>query len=435
VIRRLSVGSAAGKRFWTWAARPGIGGAMAQHALTGIKVLDLSRVLAGPWSTQILADFGADVFKVEQPGKGDDTRGWGPPFLKLPDGSDDPRESAYYLCTNRNKRSAAIDIASPAGAALIRRLATESDILVENFKVGGLAQYGLDYASIAALNRRIVYCSITGFGQTGPYAKRGGYDFIAQGMGGFMSVTGETGGGPLRAGVAMADLSTGNFATISILMALRHAERSGEGQHIDISLLDTQIAMMANQGSSYLVSGVVPGRMGNRHPTVVPYTTFDVADGVLIIAIGNDGQFRAFCAEMGCPDLGSDPRFALARDRQVNRDAIEAIVADLVRGETRDALIARLEACGVPVGPVNTLEDVFSDPFVEARQTVHRFTRDDGVEIPSVAYPGKLSATPADYRHQPPRIGEQTRELLGEWLGLAGEELDTLEAQGVIVQG
>jgi crotonobetainyl-CoA:carnitine CoA-transferase CaiB-like acyl-CoA transferase len=404
------------------------------RALEGIKVLDLSRVLAGPWSTQILADFGADVFKIEHPGRGDDTRGWGPPFLKLPDGLDDPQESAYYLCANRNKRSAAIDLARPEGAALVRRLAAEADVLVENFKPGGLSKYGLDYASLAALNPRLVYCSITGFGQTGPYRNRGGYDFVAQGMGGFMSVTGEAGGGPLRAGVAMADLSTGNYATISILVALRHAERSGEGQHIDISLLDTQIAMMANQGSNYLVGGIVPGRLGNRHPTVVPYTTFAVADGVLIIAIGNDGQFRAFCAEMGKPELGTDPRFALARDRLINRDAIEGIVQELVRGEKRDALIARLEACGVPVGPVNTLEDVFNDPFVEARGTVHRFERADGVEIPTVAYPGKLSATPADYRYQPPRVGEQTRELLGDWLGLDEAELAALEASGAVVQ-
>ncbi len=406
-----------------------------QRALEGVKVLDLSRVLAGPWSTQILADFGADVFKVERPGQGDDTRAWGPPFLKLPDGSDDPQESAYYLCANRNKRSAVIDIAEPQGAELVRQLAAKADILVENFKVGSLARKGLDYASIVAINPRIVYCSITGFGQTGPYAHRGGYDFVAQGMGGFMSVTGEEHGGPLRAGVAMADLSTGNFATISILMALRHAERTGAGQQIDISLLDTQIAMMANQGSSYLVSGAVPGRMGNRHPTVVPYTTFAVADGVLIIAIGNDAQFRAFCTEMGRPELSTDPRFALARDRTANRDAIEQIVADLVRGARRDDVIARLEACGVPVGPVNDLADVFADPFVAARRTVHHFQRDDGVEIPSVAYPGKLSATPADYRYQPPRAGEQTRELLHEWLGLDAAELAVLEAAGIVAQG
>ncbi len=405
-----------------------------RRALEGVKVLDLSRVLAGPWSTQILADFGADVLKVEIPGRGDDTRAWGPPFLTLPDGADDPQESAYYLCCNRNKRSAAIDIAHPEGAALIRRLAAEADVLVENFKLGGLAKYGLDYASIAAINPRIVYCSITGFGQTGPYASRPGYDFVAQGMGGFMSVTGEEGGGPLRAGVAMADLSTGNFATISILLALRHAEQTGEGQHIDVSLLDTQIAMMANQASSYLVSGKVPGRMGNRHPTVVPYTTFDVADGTIIIAIGNDSQFRAFAREMGVPELGSDPRFALARDRVRNRDAIEQIMRDLVRGETKQALTDRLVAAGVPVGPVNTLADVFADPFVEARETVHRFRREDGVEIPSVAYPGKLSATPADYRHQPPRVGEHSRELLGEWLGLGDAECEALEAKGVVVQ-
>ncbi|MFM5954395.1 MAG: CaiB/BaiF CoA transferase family protein [Novosphingobium sp.] len=406
-----------------------------KRALDGVKVLDLSRVLAGPWSTQILADFGADVFKVEQPVRGDDTRGWGPPFLKLPDGSDDPRESAYYLCANRNKRSAAIDIADPKGADLIRQLAEQADVLVENFKVGGLAKYGLDYATIKAINPRIVYCSITGFGQDGPYVARGGYDFLAQGMGGLMSVTGEADGPPLKVGVAMADLSTGMYAAVSILAALRHAERTGQGQQIDLSLLDTQIAMMANQASSYLVGGVVPGRMGNRHPTVVPYTTFEVTDGTVIIAIGNDLQFRAFCTEMGVADLGTDPRFASGPARVVNRDAIEAAMRDLVRSETRTGLIARLEAAGVPVGPVNTIEDVFADPFVEARSTVHRFVRADGVAVPSVAFPGKLSATPTDYRHQPPRIGEQSRELLGEWLGLDDAALDALEQGGVVAQG
>jgi len=405
------------------------------RALDGVRVLDLSRVLAGPWSTQILADFGADVFKVEQPGRGDDTRAWGPPFLKLADGSDDPLESAYYLCANRNKRSAAIDLAHPEGAALVRRLAAEADVLVENFKVGGLAKYGLDYASIAALNPAIVYCSITGFGQDGPYARRGGYDFLAQGMGGLMSVTGEADGPPLKVGVAIADLSTGMYATVSILMALRHAERTGEGQHIDLSLLDTQIAMMANQASSHLVDGRVPGRLGNRHPTVVPYTTFEVADGTVILAVGNDGQFRAFCTAMGRAELGTDPRFATGPARVINRDALEALIADLLKDQPRDALIARLEEAGVPVGPVNTLEDVFADPFVEARQTVHRFRREDGVEIPSVAYPGKLSRTPADYRRQPPRVGEQTREMLADWLGMGEQECAALEAAGVVVQG
>ncbi len=406
----------------------------AKRALDGVKVLDLSRVLAGPWATQMLADFGADVIKVELPGKGDDTRGWGPPFLKLPDGSDDPQESAYYLCCNRNKRSIAIDLTRPEGQDLIRKLAAEADIVVENFKVGGLAKYGLDYASLSQVNPRMVYCSITGFGQTGPYANRPGYDFVAQGMGGFMSITGEEGGGPLRAGVAMADLSTGNMAMISILLALRHAERTGEGQQIDVSLLDTQIAMMANQASTYLVDGTVPGRMGNRHPTVVPYTTFPCADGVLIIAIGNDGQFRAFCHEMGRPELAEDPRFKLARDRQINREEIEQIVRDIAALHPRDALIERLVAAGVPAGPVNDLRDVFADPFIAARQVVHRFVREDGVEIPTVAFPGKLSATPADYRYQPPRIGEQTRAVLGDWLALDEAELTALEQSGAVVQ-
>lgn len=407
---------------------------MTARALDGIKVLDLSRVLAGPWSTQILADFGADVIKIELPGNGDDTRAWGPPFLTDADGQPEHGVSAYYLACNRNKRSAAINLADPAGADLIRRLAAEADILVENFKVGGLAKYGLDYASIAAINPRIVYCSITGFGQTGPYKDRGGYDFVAQGMGGFMSITGDEDGGPLRAGVAMADLSTGMYATVSILAALRHAERTGEGQQIDVSLLDTQIAMLANQSMNWLVGGVVPGRLGNRHPTVVPYKTFDVADGVMIIAVGNDRQFRALCEELGRPELGSDERFATSRARLVNRDAIEAIVQELVRGHRRDDLIARFEAKGVPAGPVNSVKDIFEDPFIEARKTVHRFVREDGVEIPTVAYPGKLSRTPADYRYQPPRVGEQTRDILNDWLALGDETVDALASAGAIAQ-
>ena len=407
---------------------------MTQRALEGIKVLDLSRVLAGPWSTQILADFGADVFKVELPGKGDDTRGWGPPFLKLPDGSDDAQESAYYICANRNKRSAAINLAKPEGAALIKRLAAEADILVENFKVGGLAKYGLDYASIAKINPRLVYCSITGFGQNGPYAERGGYDFVAQGMGGFMSVTGEEHGGPLRAGIPVADLSTGNYATISIMMALRHAEKTGEGQHIDISLLDTQIAMMANQAAIWLVGGPLPGRLGNRHPTVVPYKTYEVADGIMIIAIGNDGQFRAFCKEMVVDEWTQDERFKTGPTRLINREAIEKMVQDLVRPLESGPLMARLVAAGVPVGPVNTIKDVFEDPFIEARQVLHHFVREDGVKVPSVAFPGKLSATPADYRHAPPKVGADSHALLSDWLALGPDELASLESAGAIVQ-
>ncbi len=390
---------------------------IAPAALAGIRVLDLSRVLAGPWSTQILADLGADVVKVEAPGKGDDTRAWGPPFLQGPDGQDEIGTSAYYLAANRNKRSIAVDFADPAGAALLRELAMKADIVIENFKVGGLKKYGLDWESLRVVKPNLVYCSVTGFGQTGPYATRGGYDFVAQGMGGFMAITGEEGGQPLRAGVAMADVTTGLYATISILAALRHAERTGEGQQIDISLLDTQIACLANQAMNWLVGGVDPGRLGNRHPTVVPYKTFDVADGTIIIAIGNDGQFRAFCTLMGVPQLAQDARFVTARARLINRDAIEAEVQRLVANEPGLPLIDRLAAAGVPAGPVNKVSEVFADPFIAARNVVHDFVRADGAHIPSVAFPGKLSATPATMRRPPPRVGEDEQSILADWLG------------------
>lgn len=389
----------------------------APAALAGIRVLDLSRVLAGPWSTQILADLGADVVKVEVPGRGDDTRAWGPPFLKGADGEDEIGTSAYYLAANRNKRSIAVDFASSEGAALLRELAMKADIVIENFKVGGLKKYGLDWESLRTVKPNLVYCSVTGFGQTGPYASRGGYDFVAQGMGGFMAITGEEGGQPLRAGVAMADVTTGLYATISILAALRHAERTGEGQQIDISLLDTQIACLANQAMNWLVGGVDPGRLGNRHPTVVPYKTFDVADGTIIIAIGNDGQFRAFCTLMGVPQLAQDERFVTARARLINRDAIEAEVQRLVGNEPGLPLIDRLAAAGVPAGPVNKVSEVFADPFIAARNVVHDFVRADGAHIPSVAFPGKLSATPATMRRPPPRVGEDEQSILADWLG------------------
>lgn len=407
---------------------------MSVGPLSGIKVLDLSRVLAGPWSTQILADLGADVIKVELPGKGDDTRAWGPPFLLDANGEEELSESGYYLCCNRNKRSLAINITKPEGADIIRDLAQQADIVVENFKVGGLKKYGLDYESLSKLNPRLVYCSITGFGQTGPYTERGGYDFVAQGMGGFMSITGEEEGQPLRAGVAMADLSTGMYATVSILAALRHAEKTGEGQNIDVSLLETQIAMLANQSMNWLVGGIVPGRLGNRHPTVVPYKTFDVADGIMIIAVGNDSQFRALCKELGVPELSSDPRFINSRQRMINRDAIEGIVQDLVRSFTSHELIDRFEACGVPAGPVNNIQQIFEDPFIEARGTVHHFVREDGVKIPSVAYPAKLSKTPAEFKVPPPHVGQHSRNVLSDWLGTDNQKLDELQAQGIIEQ-
>jgi crotonobetainyl-CoA:carnitine CoA-transferase CaiB-like acyl-CoA transferase len=299
----------------------------------------------------------------------------------------------------------------------LRDLAAKADIVIENFKVGGLKKYGLDWESLKAVKPSLVYCSITGFGQTGPYKDRGGYDFVAQGMGGFMAITGEEGGAPLRAGVAMADVTTGLYATISILAALRHAERTGEGQQIDISLLDTQIACLANQAMNWLVGGVDPGRMGNRHPTVVPYKTFDVADGTIIIAIGNDGQFRAFCHLMGVPQLAQDDRFITARARLLNRDAIEAEVQRLVANEPGLPLIDRLAAAGVPAGPVNKVSEVFADPFITARNVVHDFVRPDGTRIPSVAFPGKLSATPATMRRPPPRVGEDEQSILADWLG------------------
>ncbi len=397
-------------------------------------MLDLSRVLAGPWCTQILGDFGADVLKIELPGRGDDTRAWGPPFVASPDDPDALGESAYYLSANRNKRSVAIDLAHPEGRAMILRLAAEADIVVENFKVGGLAKYGLDYPALAAINPRLVYCSITGFGQTGPYADRAGYDFVAQAMGGFMSITGEADGPPLRAGVASCDLATGMYAAVSIMMALRHAEATGIGQHIDVALLDTQVAMLANQSLNWLAGGVTPRRMGNRHPTIVPYTTFDAADGTIVIAVGNDGQFRSLCAELGVVELGTDPRFATSHARVANRDAIEGEIQALVGVLDGGALIERLTARGVPAGPVNSIPQVFADPVIAARGTVYNFERDDGVTIPSVAFPAKLSATPADYRAPPPFLGQHTREALHDWLALDTAALDHLVAAGVIAQ-
>ncbi len=402
-------------------------------ALDGVKVLDLSRVLAGPWCTQILADFGADVVKIEAPGDGDDTRSWGPPYLTGDsDFAGEKGESAYYLSCNRNKRSVAINLADPRGADLIRRLAAEADILVENFKLGGLRKYGLDYASLRAVNPRLVYTSITGFGQDGPYAARAGYDFVAQAMGGLMSITGETGGPPLKVGVAITDLSTGMYAATSTLMALRHAERTGEGQHVDCSLLDTQIAMLANQALTYLVGGQAPGRLGNAHPTVVPYRLFDTADGAIVIAVGNNGQFRNLCRTLGVPDMADDPLYATNGERVIHRDGLEARLTELTRAWQSVPLTEALLANGVPAGPVNDVGEILTDPFAKARGTVHHFTREDGERVPSVAYPGKLSATPATFRSAPPRLGEHSRAALIDWLGVPPAELDALAAAGVI---
>jgi crotonobetainyl-CoA:carnitine CoA-transferase CaiB-like acyl-CoA transferase len=400
--------------------------------LAGVKVLDLSRVLAGPWCTQILADFGADVVKIEAQISGDDTRSWGPPYLETAPDEEGPGESAYYLSCNRNKRSLAIDLASPKGGALIRRMAAEADVVVENFKVGGLRKYGLDFASLIAINPRLVYCSVTGFGQDGPYAARGGYDFVAQAMGGLMSITGEADGSPLKVGVAITDLSTGMYAAVSILVALRHAEQTGQGQHIDCSLLDTQIAMLANQGMTHLVSGVTPGRMGNAHPTVVPYRAFHVADGHFVVAAGNNAQYRALCDAVGCPDLGTDPRFATNSDRVRNRAVLEPLLQEAMSTITVAQLSDSLDRAGVPCGPVNDIKAVFADPFVENHQLVRHFDGEDGMSIPTVAYPSRLSETPAQYRRRPPRLGEHSAEVLSQWLGLSDEEVSTLQRDKLI---
>ncbi|MBC7444194.1 MAG: CoA transferase, partial [Polaromonas sp.] len=348
------------------------------NSLQGIRILDLSRVLAGPWCTQTLADLGADVIKIERPGSGDDTRTWGPPFLKNDDGVE-THEAAYYLGANRNKRSVTCDIARPAGQALIRELVLHCDVFVENFKVGDMARYGLDYASLKALNPRLIYCSVTGFGQNGPYAERAGYDYAIQGMGGLMSVTGERddlGGGPQKVGVAVADLMTGMYATVGILAALRHAEKTGVGQQVDMALLDTQVAMLANLGANYLISGKVPQRVGNAHQNIVPYQVFEVApapDGSkdhLILAVGNDAQYVKFCKVANIPELGVNPLFARNRDRVHNRAQLVPILESVMKLRTKADWLAALEATKVPCGAINNLAEVFADPQIAAREMV-----------------------------------------------------------------
>lgn len=410
------------------------------NALDGIRVLDLSRVLAGPWCTQTLADLGADVIKVERPGSGDDTRTWGPPFLKDREGHD-TAEAAYYLGTNRNKRSVTCDIASLEGQALVRELAKHCHVVVENFKVGDMARYGLDYASLKAVNPRLVYCSVTGFGQTGPYRERAGYDYAIQGMGGLMSITGERddlGGGPQKVGVAVADLFTGMYATVGILAALRHAERTGEGQHLDMALLDAQVAMLANLGANYLVSGKVPGRAGNAHQNIVPYQVFEVApaaDGMkdhIILAVGNDGQFAKFCQVAGRPELASDPRFARNQDRVRNRAVLVPLLEEVLRTRRKAEWLPALEAAKVPCGAINNLAEVFADPQVRERGMVHRWEHPLAGSLDLVGSPLKLSATPVRTDLPPPLLGQHTQEVLSTVLGWDDERIAQLHAQGVI---
>ena len=414
--------------------------------LAGVRVLDLSRVLAGPWCTQTLADLGADVIKVERPLRdgvgGDDTRGWGPPFLHDREGRD-TAEAAYYLGTNRNKRSITVDIARPEGQALIRRLAARSDVFVENFKVGDMARYGLDSASLLALNPRLVYCSITGFGQTGPYRDRAGYDYAVQGMGGLMSVTGPSrqeiaddapGGGPQKVGVAVADLFTGMYASTAILAALRHRDASGCGQIIDMALLDAQVAMLANLGANYLVTRKAPRRIGNAHQNIVPYQVFEVADGHLILAVGNDGQFDKFCAVAGCPELAADARFARNADRVRHRDALVPLLVPILRRRTRADWLAALEAAKVPCGPINDLAEVFADAQVRARGMTLAVPHPLADDLELVASPIRMSATPVTLRRPPPLLGEHTDEVLAEF-GLETSERERLRKAGVLGHG
>ncbi|HYM99663.1 MAG TPA: CaiB/BaiF CoA-transferase family protein, partial [Aestuariivirgaceae bacterium] len=372
--------------------------------LSHIRVLDLSRVLAGPWASQMLADFGAEVIKVERPGEGDDTRSWGPPFISNADGS--RGDAAYYLSTNRGKKSLAIDITAAEGQLLIKQIAARSDIVIENFKVGGLKKYGLDYESLKAVNSSLIYCSITGFGQDGPYAQRAGYDFMIQGMGGIMSITGkpdgEPGAGPVKCGVAFADLFTGLYGVAGLLAALVHRERTGEGQYVDVALLDTQVAVLANQALNYLVSGTPPPRLGNAHPNIVPYQSFSTKDGHVIITVGTDRQFREFCHIAGLKGLAEDRRFKNNRARVQNREALVQLISIAMRKRTTQEWVEALEAAAVPCGPINSIDQVFADPQVRHRRMRVELARADGVKTPGVANPVRLSKTPITYERPAP---------------------------------
>ena len=412
---------------------------MPPGALDGVRVLDLSRVLAGPWCTQTLADLGAEVIKIERPPApghpgGDDTRGWGPPFLKDRKGRD-TADAAYFLGTNRNKRSVTIDIAQPEGQALILQLAGRCDVMIENFKVGDMARYGLDAANLCQRYPRLVYCSITGFGQTGPYRDRAGYDYAVQGMGGLMSITGERddrpGGGPQKVGVAVADLFTGMYATVAILAALRHRDATGQGQVIDMALLDTQVAMLANLGANYLVTRQAPRRAGNAHQNIVPYQVFEVADGHLILAVGNDGQFCRFCTVAGCTELPLDPRFASNANRVRHRDTLVPLLADKMRLRNRADWLAALEAAKVPCGPINDLDDVFADPQVGERGMTVTLAHPHTDALQLVASPMKLSVTPVQVRRPPPLLGQHTDEVLAE-MGVDAAHRQQLRDRGVI---
>ncbi|RJG12606.1 CoA transferase [Pseudomonas cavernicola] len=404
-------------------------------ALSHLRVLDLSRVLAGPWAGQILADLGAEVIKIERPGNGDDTRAWGPPFLKDANG-ENTSEAAYYLSANRNKQSVTVDFTQPEGQRIVRELAAKSDILLENFKVGGLAAYGLDYASLKAINPRLIYCSITGFGQYGPYAKRAGYDFMIQGLGGLMSLTGrpddEAGAGPVKVGVALTDILTGLYSTVAVLAALAHREQGGSGQHIDMALLDVQVACLANQAMNYLTTGTPPRRLGNAHPNIVPYQDFPTADGDFILTVGNDGQFRKFCEVAEHPEWADDPRFATNKQRVANRAVLIPLIRQATVFKTTGEWVTALEQAGVPCGPINDLAQMFADPQVQARGLRVELPHALGGTVPQVASPIRLSETPVQYRNAPPLLGEHTVEVLQKVLGLDAAQVEALRQAGVV---
>jgi len=402
-------------------------------ALNGIKVVDLSRILAGPWSTQTLADLGADVIKIENPKHGDGTRAWGPPFVS---GESSAPDAAYYTACNRNKRSITIDFSQSKGAELVRTLCRDADVFVENFKVGGLQKYGLSYDQLKEENPRLIYCSITGFGQTGPYAARPGYDFLIQAMGGLMSITGEPdsvpGGGPVKTGVAICDLFTGMYATVSILAALRYRDRSGAGQHIDCSLLDTQVAMLANQASNWLIGGMSPTRMGNDHPNVVPYKSYATSEGHIIITCGNDGQFQRLCKVLDLPELGQDARFVTNADRIANRQELDDLLSTAIRKFSRSDLLVRLEEVNVPCGPIQTIPEVFDNEQVKSRGLQIDMNRPDGSPVSTVGFPVKLEKTPASYRVAPPAHGEDTASVLRELLGMDDKTFEHYRSRGIV---
>ena len=403
--------------------------------LSHIRVLDLSRVLAGPWASQNMADLGAEVIKIERPGTGDDSRAFGPPWVK--DGADrDTKDSAYYTSANRGKKSVTLNIAAPEGHAIARELAKSSDVLIENYKYGDLARYGLGYEQVRELNPRLVYCSVTGFGHTGPYRERPGYDFMIQGMGGMMSVTGEPddapGGGPQRAGVPIADIITGMYASIAICAALAHRERSGKGQHLDLALLDSQIALLAYQNTNYFATRVPPKRIGNLHPNIVPYQPFRAADGDVILACGNDNLYRKFCEAAGCAELANDPRFATNGKRVENRAELTRLLAAVFRKRTKREWLELLEAAGVPNGPINDVAQVFEEPQVKARGVRIELQHRAGAKLALVASPMRFSATPLEYRLAPPVLGEHTDEVLRSLLGKSDAEIARLRAANVI---